>query len=74
MAASRIRRRAWLTGILVLLVMVLRVDYWWWGQEMPPVLFGVFNLPMLYNLLIFLAGWALVVYTTNTPEADGTRT
>jgi hypothetical protein len=71
MSGNRIRRRVWTIAALVLLLMIVRVDFWWWGADMPPVLFGTFNLPMLYNLVIFLAGWALVVYTANTDTAEG---
>jgi hypothetical protein len=65
------RRRAWTIGLLAALLMVLRVDFWWWGTAMPPVLFDTLNLPMLYQLAIFVAGWALVIYTVNTPAAQG---
>lgn len=73
MSGNRIRRRAWTLAVLVLLLMIVRVDFWWWGADMPPVLFGTFNLPMLYNLVIFLAGWALVVATTNIDHTEGER-
>lgn len=73
MAGSPIRRQAWTIAVLVLLLMIVRVDFWWWGEDMPPVLFGVFNLPMIYHLLIFVAGWALVVATTNADAATGDR-
>jgi hypothetical protein len=43
-------------------LMVLRVDVWWWDRVMPPVLFGWLTVPMLYQLGIFLCGWALAVY------------
>ena len=43
-------------------LMILRVDVWWWNQIMPPVLFGWLTVPMLYQLGIFLCGWALAVY------------
>jgi hypothetical protein len=68
--ADSLRRRAWIIGTLIMLVMTLRVDFWWWGREMPPVLLGVFNLPMLYQFALWAIGWALVVYTANTPADD----
>jgi hypothetical protein len=70
MASSPLRRRAWIIGTLVMLVMIVRVDIWWWGEPMPPVLFGVFNLPMLYQFALWVVGWALVIYTANTPVVD----
>jgi hypothetical protein len=46
-------------------LMILRVDVWWWNQVMPPVLFGWLTVPMLYQLGIFLCGWALAVYAAS---------
>lgn len=43
-------------------LMILRVDFWWWNQVMPPVLFGWLSVPMLYQFGILLCGWALAVY------------
>lgn len=40
-----------------------RVDFWWWGEEMPLVVFGWINVPMLYQFGIWVAGFALVLYT-----------
>ena len=42
--------------------MILRVDFWWWNEVKPPVLFGWLTVPMLYQLGILLCGWALAVY------------
>lgn len=44
-------------------LMVIRVDWWWWGWKIEPLLGGWFSLPMLYQLCIWGAGWALVAYT-----------
>jgi hypothetical protein len=43
-------------------LMLLRVDFWWWNEIMPPVLFGWLTMPMLYQLAIFMCGWWLAVY------------
>jgi hypothetical protein len=43
-------------------LMILRVDFWWWNEIMPPVLFGWLTVPMLYQLAIFMCGWWLAVY------------
>lgn len=63
---SKTRRQAWIVGPLALLLMIIRVDIWWWGDEMPPVLFGAFNLPMIYQFVLWAAGWALTVYAVDT--------
>jgi hypothetical protein len=54
-------RVAGVVGAAVAL-MILRVDFWWWNQVMPPVLFGWLSVPMLYQFGILLCGWALAVY------------
>jgi hypothetical protein len=41
---SRTRKQAWIVGLAALLLLIVRVDIWWWGVEMPPVLFGSLNL------------------------------
>ena len=69
--AADMRRRAWTIVLLAALLMVLRVDFWWWDVPMPPILFGAINLPMLYQFGIWVAGWALVIYTVNTPLSEG---
>ena len=69
--SGSIRARVWTIALIAAALMILRVDFWWWGVAMPPVLFDAVNLPMLYQFAIWVAGWALVVYTVNTPTADG---
>ena len=51
-----------LDSALAILLMCIRVDVWWWGEEMPMILFGWINLPMLYQFGIWLAGYSLVIY------------
>jgi hypothetical protein len=51
-------------------LMILRVDYWWWNETMPPVLFGWLTVPMLYQLGILVCGWALAVYAANNLWKD----
>ena len=70
MAGRSVRARAWLIAGLALLLMILRIDFWWWGVAMPPVVLGAFNLPMLYQLALFLAGWALVLYTVSVSTGE----
>jgi hypothetical protein len=47
------------------LLMLIRVDFWWWGEVSPPVLFGWLTAPMLYHLGIWFSGWMLVLYAAN---------
>ncbi len=49
--------------VLAVILMIIRVDFWWWGEEMPLVVFGWINVPMLYQFGIWVAGFALVLYT-----------
>ena len=57
------RSRERLVYVLAVILMIIRVDIWWWGEEMPLVLFGWINVPMLYQFAIWVAGFALVLYT-----------
>lgn len=47
------------------LLMIVRVDFWWWGDPSPALVFGWLTVPMLYQLGIWLGGWALVLYTAS---------
>lgn len=67
---SRTRKQAWIVGLAALLLLIVRVDIWWWGVEMPPVLFGSLNLPMLYQFVLWLAGWALTWYAVDTLKLE----
>ncbi len=63
-------KQVWIVCLLAALLMFIRVDVWWWGKDMPPVLFGSLSWPMLYQLLLWLAGWALTVYAVDTLGLD----
>lgn len=65
-----IRNRRRLVYAVAALLMILRVDFWWWGEPMSPVLFGWLNLPMLYQIGIWLAGYSLVLYTARVIWTD----
>jgi hypothetical protein len=56
--------RATLTSIYILSVvlMVIRVDWWWWGTKIDPLIGGWLSLPMLYQFGIWLAGTSLVFW------------
>jgi len=45
------------------ILMVIRADSWWWGKDFKPLLFNWLSWPEIYQLLIWLAGYALVAYT-----------
>ncbi len=66
---SRLPDKQRRTGILmsivsaVLLMCILRVDWWWWGTKQP-LIFGWFTWPMIYHLIIWAVGWLLVILTT----------
>jgi hypothetical protein len=46
------------------ILMIVRVDFWWWGEATRPVLLGWLTAPMLYQLGIWAAGWMLVLYAS----------
>ncbi len=57
------RKREKVIYCLAAILIFIRVDIWWWGEEMPLILFGWLNLPMLYQFGIWVAGYLLVLYT-----------
>ena len=60
---QRRRKRELVIYSLAIILMIIRVDLWWWGEEMPMVLFGWLNLPMLYQFAMWVVGYLLVLYT-----------
>jgi hypothetical protein len=42
------------------ILMIIRVDWWWWGKDFKPWLGGWLTWPEVYQLLIFIAGYFLV--------------
>ena len=66
--SARRRKKELIVYVLAAVLMFVRVDFWWWGKEMP--LYGWFTLPMLYQFGIWLAGWVLVMYTANRIWSD----
>lgn len=57
------RRKEIIVYGLAALLMIIRVDLWWWGEKIHPLIFGWITIPMLYQFLIWFAGCALVFYT-----------
>lgn len=52
----------WAIAAISAALMIFRVDWWWWGTKIEPLMFGWLSVPMLYQLFIWLAGWALVLW------------
>lgn len=48
--------------ILSAVLMVVRIDFWWWGTKIHPLIFGWLSLPMIYQLGIWAAGTVLVFW------------
>jgi hypothetical protein len=62
--------------ILATILLFVRVDLWWWGTKIQPIIAGWITLPMLYQLGIWLAGSILLyvlcyaVWTDDEPEQE----
>ena len=63
-------RKLLIVYVIAALLMFVRVDYWWWVKDMPLILFGWINLPMLYQAGIWLAGYLLVLYVATKIWTD----
>ena len=63
-------RKLLIVYVIAALLMFVRVDYWWWGKDMPMILFGWISLPMLYQVGIWLAGYLLVLYVATKIWTD----
>lgn len=48
-----------LAGVLL----IIRADWWWWGEKIYPLIGGWLSIPMIYQLLIWLCGYILVILT-----------
>lgn len=55
---------------LAVILMLIRADFWWWGKDFRPLLFNWLSWPEIYQLLIWLAGYALVAYTVYSVWED----
>jgi hypothetical protein len=59
------------------ILMIIRIDFWWWGTKIHPIIAGWLTIPMLYQFLIWLAGYVLVlilcfrVWDVEADEAAG---
>ncbi|MCX7966215.1 MAG: hypothetical protein N2596_06285 [Syntrophorhabdaceae bacterium] len=51
-----------LVYLFAAVLLIIRVDLWWWGKKIYPILFGWITIPMIYQFLIWLAGFGLVLY------------
>ncbi|MBP8625753.1 MAG: hypothetical protein KBE27_04765 [Syntrophorhabdaceae bacterium] len=48
--------------ICAAILLVIRVDFWWWGKKIYPIILGWLTVPMIYQFFIWLAGYVLVSY------------
>ena len=66
-----------LVYVLAIVLLFIRVDFWWWGTKIHPIIAGWITLPMLYQLGIWAAGVVLVyticfnIWTDDEPEQGG---
>lgn len=44
------------------ILLIIRVDIWWWGKKIYPLILGWITIPMIYQFLIWVAGFVLVSY------------
>lgn len=49
-----------LVYVLAVVLLFIRIDLWWWGTKIHPIIAGWITLPMLYQLGIWAAGVTLV--------------
>jgi hypothetical protein len=42
--------------------MVIRVDWWWWGSKIDPLVAGWLTIPMIYQIGIWIAGIGLIFW------------
>lgn len=60
---NRLQTAERIVYVIAIVLAIVRVDWWWWGWKIEPFIFGWLTLPMLYQIAIWLIGYALVVYT-----------
>ena len=46
--------------LLAAVIMIVRVDIWWWGSLGSRLFLGWISVPMIYQFAMFVAGYALV--------------
>ncbi len=46
--------------VAAVVLLFIRVDFWWWGTKIHPIFAGWITLPMLYQLGIWMVGVVLV--------------
>lgn len=54
-------QREWVLGILFLIVVILHVDFWWWGAR-DPMLFGILPFTMWWGWIIQLVVIAVFLW------------
>jgi len=57
--------------LLFAVLLIIRVDWWWYGWKIEPFVFGWLTYPMLYQLFIWFVGWMVVIITCKYLWSDG---
>jgi hypothetical protein len=65
------KTKEFIVYFIAAVLIVIRADFWWWGKDFKPLLFNWLTWPEIYQLLIWLAGYALVAYTVFYIWTDG---
>ncbi len=53
--------KAGIVYFLAAVLMIIRIDLWWWGTKIHPIIAGWLTIPMLYQFAIWVAGYILVL-------------
>lgn len=56
--------------IVAIVLLFLRIDFWWWGTKIHPIIAGWITVPMLYQIGIWAVGVALVYLVCFTVWKD----
>lgn len=56
---------------IVAILLIIRVDWWWYGAKIEPLVLGWLTYPMLYQLGIWLVGWLVVIVTCKYLWTEG---
>jgi len=52
--------------LIALVLMIIRVDFWWWGTKIYPIYGGWITVPMIYQFCIWAVGYVLVLIICKT--------
>jgi hypothetical protein len=43
------------------IILIVRIDFWWWGKKIHPIIAGWLTIPMIYQFFLWAVGYALVL-------------